>query len=590
MRGACGQRSTLQPDRCGTDSGQDTAPAVPRLPGGWHGELPGELPGGLGQRGIAGGPSWLCGANAQRLAAEFVAAGIVLRMARYLLCFPLWGDEAMLAVNFLDRGYGELLQPLDHLQVAPPLFLWIELTAVKLLGFSEYSLRLFPTLCSVVALLLYARLAASVLRGLPLVAAVAILSVAYYPIRHGAEVKPYASDLLAAVVLLGLGWRGLQPGGLARALGWLAACVPLAVVGSYPSVFVAGGVSLSLLRAVWRSGRGRIWAAYAVYNLALLGSFTVLYWGVIDRSYAQSYHGGVGAYWREAFPPLAEPAQLPRWLLETHTSHMFAYPIGGERGASVLTTLGFLLGAWTVWRSGRRGLLALCLWPFALALVAAALHRYPYGGSARFMLYLAPGICLLAGLGAAVAITWLRQPRWRHAAAAALVAGYALVGGGMLLRDLARPYKTPADHVRREFARWFWRDMAQGAELVCIGTDLKRDLFAGQWKRMSPEYLCLQRIYSARHRAGVPPQWERISTAHRLRCVVHRADGASYNARALQQWLDEMEQRYDLVEHTDLVVNAGMESIYAHHYEVFEFVPEGQGAMVRRAPAGGGLR
>jgi hypothetical protein len=527
---------------------------------------------------------------AVRLAAAFVAVGIALRVARYVLCFPLWGDEAMLAVNFLDRGYGELLQPLDHLQVAPPLFLWIERTVVKWLGFSEYALRLFPTLCSVAALVGFAHLARNVLRGLPLVAAVAMLSVAYYPIRHGAEVKPYASDLLAAVVLLNLAWRGLDCERLGGALCRLAACVPLIVVGSYPSVFVAGGVSLSLLPAVWRSAARRTWAAYVAYHMALGGAFAALYWGVIDRAYAQSYYGGVGAYWRDAFPPLTELARLPLWLLETHTSHMFAYPVGGERGASVLTTLAFLLGAWTVWRSGRRRLLALCLWPFALALAAAALRRYPYGGSARFMLYLAPSICLLAGLGAAEAATRLRRPRWQRAAAMALLATYLVIAGGMLLRDLARPYKTPADQVRREFARWFWRDMARGAELVCVGTDLKRDLFGGSWERMSPEYLCLQRTYSPRHRAGAAPQWQRVSATHPLRCVVHRAEGAKYNRQALRQWLDEMQQRYDLVGHTDLAVNAGMEPIYAHHYEVFEFVPKGQGSMVRCTVRSQGFR
>src|SRR2546423_374788 len=40
---------------------------------------------------------------APQAAWAFVALGILLRLARYLLCFPLWGDECMVAVNFLDR-------------------------------------------------------------------------------------------------------------------------------------------------------------------------------------------------------------------------------------------------------------------------------------------------------------------------------------------------------------------------------------------------------------------------------------------------------------------------------------------------------
>ena len=79
----------------------------------------------------------------------FLVAGVVIRLARYLLRFPLWGDEAMLSMNLLDRDYAGLMQPLNFHQVAPLLFLWIELAAVKLLGFNEWSLRLFPLLCSI---------------------------------------------------------------------------------------------------------------------------------------------------------------------------------------------------------------------------------------------------------------------------------------------------------------------------------------------------------------------------------------------------------------------------------------------------------
>ena len=81
--------------------------------------------------------------------------GLVLRLTRYLLCFPLWEDEASLSANFIDRGYAGLLQPLRYLQVAPVLFLWGQLTLTKLLGFNEYVLRLVPFFCGMGSLLLF---------------------------------------------------------------------------------------------------------------------------------------------------------------------------------------------------------------------------------------------------------------------------------------------------------------------------------------------------------------------------------------------------------------------------------------------------
>src|SRR5262245_60322507 len=87
--------------------------------------------------------------------AGFVVLGVLLRVVRYLLNYPLWCDESMLAANFLDRGYVDLFRPLDFRQVAPLLFLLIELSAVKLLGFSELTLRLFPFLCGAASVPLF---------------------------------------------------------------------------------------------------------------------------------------------------------------------------------------------------------------------------------------------------------------------------------------------------------------------------------------------------------------------------------------------------------------------------------------------------
>ena len=59
---------------------------------------------------------------------------------------------------------------------------------------------------------------------------------------------------------------------------------------------------------------------------------------------------------------------------------------------------------------------------------------------------------------------------------------------------------------KRDFARWFWFDKAQDAELVCLWTDLHERFYA------PPEgddtgfvYYCNQRIYSPRLAKGEPP-------------------------------------------------------------------------------------
>src|SRR4051812_24161463 len=54
-----------------------------------------------------------------RLTLLVVLVGVAWRLTRYLLRFPVWGDEAMLLVNYADRNYLDLAGPLENCQVAP---------------------------------------------------------------------------------------------------------------------------------------------------------------------------------------------------------------------------------------------------------------------------------------------------------------------------------------------------------------------------------------------------------------------------------------------------------------------------------------
>jgi hypothetical protein len=49
----------------------------------------------------------------------FVGLGVLLRVARYAIDYPLWWDEAFVAVNFIRRDYAALLRPLEYGQVCP---------------------------------------------------------------------------------------------------------------------------------------------------------------------------------------------------------------------------------------------------------------------------------------------------------------------------------------------------------------------------------------------------------------------------------------------------------------------------------------
>ena len=155
-----------------------------------------------------------------------------------------------LGASLIERGYRELLRPLEYYQVAPLLFLWVELAVVRLLGFAEWTLRLFPLLCGVASVFVFAHVARRTLAGVPRLLAVAIFAVSFYLIRHATEVKPYATDLLVTLVLMALAVEWWRDRGATGWLWALAASMPLALGFSYPAVFVAGGIALALLLPV----------------------------------------------------------------------------------------------------------------------------------------------------------------------------------------------------------------------------------------------------------------------------------------------------------------------------------------------------
>ena len=485
----------------------------------------------------------------------FVAVGVAIRLIRFLLKFPLWGDEMLLVENLLDRGYADLTQPLNNFQCAPLLFLGVELTAMKLLGFSEWSMRLFPTLCSIGGLFLFRHVAGRVVRGLPLLLAVAIFAVSFYPVRHGAEIKPYASDLTVSLVLLALAieaWRSPQQ---SRWLWLLAAAAPVAIGLSFPAVFVAGGISLGLSWQAWRAGwRPRL--ALASYNLAIVAAFA-LFAALSFRG--QFDHTGefMRRYWSASFPPLADPLKLAGWLFSTHTGELFAYPFGGENCGSIVTTIGFAVGVWLLARRRQYTLLGIVAGVFGLALLAAALRRYPYGDNSRLVQYLAPLICLLAGLGWACLVAGIRSANWQRLGLSGAVVALFVCGAGIAVFDMVHPYKHRVELVHRGFARWFWTEHLAGSDVVCLSVPPATGTTANNLERCS--YRCLQRIY-APELAMAPPEViaARVAAARDsqrpIRYVRYSSTSAALDDAGRTAWINEVQCRYDFIGHERFAV------------------------------------
>lgn len=449
-----------------------------------------------------------------------VLIGLAWRTLRYALGFPIWGDEAFVAVNFLVRDYRGMVEPLVYGQIAPLVFMWVELAARQALGVSEWALRVVPYVSGLAAMLLYWRFARRVVPRSAALLAIGIFAVSIYIVRHSAEVKPYATDLLVSLGLTMLAWSVWQRP--RSAVRWVALIVLAGAApwGSYPSLFVGGSVGILLtwlaIRAIGgprgstsaTGGRrysvpSAVIVGWLIYGVVFCGSAVAMYF-----LYAKPHADAAARVkeipmWTLAFPPFDSVWKFIVWLFAIHTGEMFAYPHGAKPPGSIATFLLAIIGAVRLWRT-QRPLLLLLLGPLPLTFIAAALHAYPYGGSARTSLYMAPAICLLAGLGLFVTLRrFLRGPQLRDALLIASAALAVCAVGGMV-SDVWRPYYSVSSLNSREVVREVARRTAAGDRWVIFNADREVPYapYLGDWRGVGGQF-----VFDAVRFAPVPVTW-----------------------------------------------------------------------------------
>ena len=191
-----------------------------------------------------------------------VVTGIVLRLVQYLGNPDLWLDELAIADNVISRPALSLLSaPLAHDQVAPPAFLLISRMAVVLFGPSEFALRLFPLLCSLASVALFARVVWRRLEPGPALLATALFALTPGIALYAAETKPYGSDMLITLIGTTLALRWSEAPTRERTLA-LAVGGALCLAFSHTGVYVLAGIGvLGIFTATLRLRKGSTPAA-----------------------------------------------------------------------------------------------------------------------------------------------------------------------------------------------------------------------------------------------------------------------------------------------------------------------------------------
>jgi uncharacterized membrane protein len=233
-----------------------------------------------------------------RALAVLIGLGAALRLWQYAGNPGLWMDELAVAHNLATRSLALLLTaPLLDDQVAPPGFLLISRAVVVAFGSSEYALRLFPLLCSLASLPLFAWIARRVLSPAGAVLTVALFALSSGVALFAAEAKQYASDVLATLVLTELALRWLAGATPRRTLA-LAVAGVLALFFSQTAAFVLAGLAAALWVGVDRRERRALVVPVALWTAAT--ALSVLYARARMSSGLMAY---MHWFWRDGFIP-----------------------------------------------------------------------------------------------------------------------------------------------------------------------------------------------------------------------------------------------------------------------------------------------
>ncbi len=514
-----------------------------------------------------------------RLLLAAVIAGLGWRVARFALGLLLWGDEAYLAVNLVERGYAELLEPLDNRQVAPPLFLfatrWVWAT------FESLALLRLPALISGLAAVgVFAWLCLAHLGRRQAGWAVALFAASYPLARYAAELKQYAGDALVSVAAMALGMAAIRrltapspdrskienrkskcPSIPLLALALLG---PVMLWLSYPSVAVIFAVGLVVLAAmIVRRAAPGAWLGWLACATTAAIAFGLLYVNVIAPAQSAESRQFLHQFWADGFPPIDRPWRIPWWLVEVHTGKMFGHPVGDKNFGSVGTTLLFTCGVIALLKgpsSSDKGpgdenrksqienrnapwLLTVALAPMLAGLAMAFAGVYPYGVHARVMLYLAPSICLLAGVGIAQIAGCLREDHRRlfELVTAIVLLVIPLVGAfdtAMGKREQLKRHDVPG------FFESIDRQAGHGDAVVFFNA---LNPTAGPGPKIQFELYRMTTLDTP-HRDGADVPWAALGPDDRLFALVYTKGPISPDS-AEQRWLDMLGRRLERIDH-----------------------------------------
>jgi len=327
--------------------------------------------------------------------------GAALRLRQYLAGRSLWLDETALAVNIKERGFAELLKPLEYNQVAPIGFLYLEELSTRLFGMNEYALRLVPLLASIGALVLFFFLVKRVINIRVAMVATWLMALPYPLIYYANELKQYSLDVFVFVAVFWIYFEFLHKSALTTSrlvLTGLAGAILLWLSNVTVLAMFVVGLS-SLVHLIFKRDMGRLFRLLIPYSFWGISFLVNYYFFIHDHPYAEHMRG----YWAAHFVPAGSWEEFFAWFAREKIE-LWQQLLGPGEKIGWFSAF-FLLGiAAAIWK--RKAWVLVFILPLLLHIALSALELYPF--DKRLILYLTPMLVFFMAYGIYATVSWAR--------------------------------------------------------------------------------------------------------------------------------------------------------------------------------------
>lgn len=376
-----------------------------------------------------------------------ICVGVVLRLVRYLYNPSLWFDESNIAIDIISRPISELINPSpDYNQAYPLAFMILTKLFIQFMGTSEYVIRLFPLITSILSLFFFYRVAKNYLNSNSVAIALGLFAVLDTLVFESSNLKPYSSDVLCTLVIFTLA-SYFQNKNLNMTRSILFGISgALAIWFSNPSVFVLAGVGaslvvFSLIDKSWKEA-GKLLISYSMWILSFIANY-LLYLRSLKANFSVGMEQILA--FQDAYMPVPPTSVAEvKWFMELFFD-VFSNPISMPLVG--VAALAFLVGCFSLYREKRRTFI-IVISPIAVTFLAGALHQYAFKG--RFILFLLPLMLLIIAEGA----EYIRNATFQNS---------RVIGTVFIIFLFLHPVTLSAYRVIKPF---YWEDMRPVLEYV----------------------------------------------------------------------------------------------------------------------------